>query len=216
MTRQLVISGVGGRLRGYYTDDGPQVLTLPRDLAQDGTLANRPTAGIAGRLYFATDDGGGTLYRDTGLAWEQIAGALGAGLLMATRTFTETTGAATYTATVALPAGSIVHDVIWHNTAVWTASTSATLDVGDDDDADGYFTAIDLTAAPVADTVGAGGVSSFKGDTGAGAYSGLTKYCAVAKTITATVVTVGASGNAGRSRLFVAYATPTAVAAVKA
>lgn len=37
-----------------------------------GTLAARPAAATAGRLYFATDDNGGTLYRDTGAAWTQI------------------------------------------------------------------------------------------------------------------------------------------------
>lgn len=38
-----------------------------------GTLAARPAAGTAGRLYTATDTNGGTTYRDTGAAWAQIA-----------------------------------------------------------------------------------------------------------------------------------------------
>lgn len=38
-----------------------------------GTLAARPAAGTAGRLYFATDVNSGTLYRDNGSTWDQIA-----------------------------------------------------------------------------------------------------------------------------------------------
>lgn len=37
-----------------------------------GTLAGRPAASVAGYHYFATDDNGGTVYRDTGVAWNQI------------------------------------------------------------------------------------------------------------------------------------------------
>lgn len=39
-----------------------------------GTLAGRPAAGIRGRYYFATDDNGGRLYRDTGAAWVRVGG----------------------------------------------------------------------------------------------------------------------------------------------
>ena len=35
--------------------------------------------------------------------------------------FTETTGAGTYTGTVAIPAGATVLDVIWRNTVLWAA-----------------------------------------------------------------------------------------------
>lgn len=38
-----------------------------------GTLASRPAAATAGRLYVATDVNGGTPYRDTGSAWVQAA-----------------------------------------------------------------------------------------------------------------------------------------------
>lgn len=41
-----------------------------------GTTAARPAAGTAGRVYFATDDDGGTLFRDNGSSWVQIAGGL--------------------------------------------------------------------------------------------------------------------------------------------
>src|SRR5438093_1993261 len=40
-----------------------------------GTLAGRPSPdGIGnGRYYFATDQGGGTFYRDNGTAWVQVS-----------------------------------------------------------------------------------------------------------------------------------------------
>lgn len=137
------------------------------------------------------------------------------GLVVAERTFVETTGAGTYTATVAIPAGAWLMDLLWLNTALWTAASSATLDVGDDDDPDGMLDGINLKSAPAADLA----ISYRDGDTGVGddsAAFGPIRYYAAAKTITATVVTVGASGAAGRSRLVVVYATPAAVAAVKA
>lgn len=43
------------------------------DVIQRGALASRPAAGTAGRLYHATDVAGGTLYRDSGSAWEAVA-----------------------------------------------------------------------------------------------------------------------------------------------
>jgi len=63
------------------------------------------------------------------------------------RHFTETTGAGTYTAAVSLPAGATVLDIIIDGVALWTATTSAELIVGDGTDPDGYYTAVDLKAA---------------------------------------------------------------------
>jgi hypothetical protein len=138
----------------------------------------------------------------------------GTPVIAAERTFTEA-GAGSYTATVTIPAGSTVLDVYFRNTVLWTAATSAALNVGDGDDADGYFTAIDVKAAPAADTATVpGGVSSLLQGAGSGAYKGVQKYYPSAGMITATIVSVGA-GTAGRSRLLVTYMTPVAVAATK-
>lgn len=125
-------------------------------------------------------------------------------------TFTEA-GAGTYVATVPVPAGSTVLDVIWRNTVLWAAATSATMSCGDDDNATGYYTATNIKTTPVADTNGAGAGLSTRLSLGAsaGAYKGgAGKFCATAKTITCTVTTVGA-GTAGRSRLLVQYTVPT-------
>lgn len=137
--------------------------------------------------------------------------------VMEMRSFTETATAGTYTGVVTVPANSLIIDVVWKNNALWTAATSATLCVGDADDADGYFKDINLKTAPLAASVTVPtSISSLLEDTGSGAYKGLQKYSTAAQVITATVVTVGETGDAGMSSLFVTYSTPTAVVATKA
>jgi hypothetical protein len=49
---------------------------LGTPLMYSATLANRPAAGIAGRIFFRTDSPFG-IYRDTGSAWDLIAGSSG-------------------------------------------------------------------------------------------------------------------------------------------
>lgn len=47
----------------------PSGLVLGTQVVMAGALAARPGAGLPGRLYLATDEAGGTLYRDSGTAW---------------------------------------------------------------------------------------------------------------------------------------------------
>ncbi|MBA3356232.1 MAG: hypothetical protein H0U18_09940 [Pyrinomonadaceae bacterium] len=47
--------------------------TLGGTVVKVGTLAARPAASLADRLYLATDTYGGTLYRDTGSAWVTVS-----------------------------------------------------------------------------------------------------------------------------------------------
>lgn len=60
----------------YVTTATDSTLTnekvLGTDVILSGTIAARPAASIAGRLYFATDDDGGTLFRDNGSSWVTI------------------------------------------------------------------------------------------------------------------------------------------------
>jgi hypothetical protein len=128
---------------------------------------------------------------------------------VAERTFVETTGPGTYTATVVIPAGGTITEIIWRNTALWTASTSAVLNVRTEDQAGEFIADYNIKVGPSADAAGVGGLCW-------GPISGLSKYCAAEKTVTATVVTVGETGDAGRSRLLVLYSVPTPVAATKA
>jgi len=150
-----------------------------------------------------------------GVTWYVMGAGSAGGVIVKSRHFTESGAAGTYTATVAVPSYATVLDVRWSNQALWTAGTSATLNVGDTEDADGYFDAVDVKAAPIADVNGAGGISCFLKDTGAGVYAGLTKHLPAGTTITATVVTVGTSGTAGRSRLTVVYAAGLGEGAAK-
>jgi hypothetical protein len=128
-------------------------------------------------------------------------------------TFTET-GAGTYTGTIALPAGSQILDVAVHGIALWDAATSASLVVGDGSSANGFFTATDLKATDLL----AGEVNNIEHPGGkAGAYIASEQrvlYSAAARNVIGVVTSVGA-GTAGRTRLVVTYANPTAVAATK-
>ncbi len=116
------------------------------------------------------------------------------------RTFTETTGAGTYTGTVAVPAGATVLNIVILGVALWTATSSATLVVGDGSTADAHYTAKNLKSG---------------GDLAAGdALNTVTAiYSASARSVVGVITTVGAAGDAGRTRMVVVYALPLATAA---
>lgn len=125
-------------------------------------------------------------------------------------------GAHTYTATIPIPAGATVLDVIFRNTVVWAAATSASMTCGDTATATGYFTATNVKTTPAADTNGGGAGLSSRLSLGAsaGAYKGGGGvFYPTADNIVCTIVSVGA-GTAGRSRLLVEYALPVAQAVV--
>ena len=125
------------------------------------------------------------------------------------RTFTET-GAGTYTATVTVPAGATIHDIIVNGVALWTAATSATMIVGDGTDPDGYYTAVNLKAT---DLLAGESISFALAGGKAGAYIANSqvspRYSAAARTISGVVTSVGA-GTAGRTRMTVLYSAPRA------
>ena len=164
-------------------------------LLDNGDATYTPQAFIANAW---VNIGGPTLSGFTNALIPEAAGPV----YVQERTFTETTGAGTYTATVAVPAGHSVLDVLVINTALWTATTSADMTIGDGGDADGYFASFDLKTVPGVITGGAYGLNLH--DDG-GAYTD-GKYLGSAYTITITAVTVGAAGNAGRTRVLVLLA----------
>lgn len=130
-------------------------------------------------------------------------------------TFTEN-GAGTYTATVPLPAGATLHDIIVNGVVLWAAAVSAVLIVGDGTDPDGYFTDVDLKAVDLL----AGESLSFALAGGqAGAYIASSqvspRYAAAARSIIGVVTSVGA-GTAGRTRMTVVYSAPLAADAIAA
>lgn len=127
-------------------------------------------------------------------------------------TFTETTGAGTYTGSVTVPANAWIHDIVIYGVVLWTATTSATMKVGDVADDDGWYTGINLKGTDLL----ADEVISFNQSGGKeGVYlvqaTGLlnTSYSASARVISGIVITVGAAGSAGRTRMLVFYTDPT-------
>lgn len=122
-------------------------------------------------------------------------------------TFTEA-GAGTYTGSVAVPAGATILDIIVNAVALWTAATSAALDVGDVDDPDGYYIGINLKAT---DLIAGESMSFALAGGKAGAYIANAqvspRYSATARVISGIVTSVGA-GTAGRTRMTVVYHLP--------
>jgi hypothetical protein len=124
-------------------------------------------------------------------------------------TFTETTGAGVYTASLALPAGATIQDIIVNGVALWDSQTSATMIVGDGTDPDGYYTAIDLKAT---DLLAGESISFALAGGKAGAYIANSqvspRYNAAAVNIIGEITKVGSSGTAGRTRMVVIYVLP--------
>lgn len=125
-------------------------------------------------------------------------------------------GAGAYTAAVTLPADSTVLDIQVYAEAVWDAGTSASLEIGDGDDPDGFYTAVnlkatDLTADQALTFAAQGGVGGAYLTAGSDTHFTNT-YSDEARTITATVDSVGA-GSAGRTRVLVIYVTSGTVEA---
>jgi hypothetical protein len=123
--------------------------------------------------------------------------------------FTETTGAGVYTGSVTVPAGASILDIIVSGIALWNPATSALLDVGDAGDADGYYTQVDCKAT---DLLAGESISFALAGGKAGAYIANSqvspRYSASARTISAVLTTVGASGTTGRTRVTVVYHLP--------
>ena len=128
-------------------------------------------------------------------------------------------GAGTYTADFKLPPNATLIDIIVEAEALWTAATSAVIDVGDTNDPDGYFSAVNLKATDLlaGESISLGSTQVNGGDGAAYVIVGTSthlnrRFSADARTITAVVTSVGA-GTAGRTRVTVVYAVgnPTSI-----
>jgi len=126
--------------------------------------------------------------------------------------FTEE-GAGVYTGTIALPAGARIIDIGVDGIALWTAGTSASMKVGDADDDNGFFTATNLKATDLL----AGEINNLEHPGGkAGTYIASEQrvlYSATARNIIGVVTVVGTDATTGRTRMYVCYSVPVAVAA---
>ena len=125
--------------------------------------------------------------------------------------FTETSGAGTYTASIELPAGATLHDIIINGVALWDNAGTATLIAGDTTDPDGYYTAVNLKAT---DLLAGESISFALAGGKAGAYIANSqvspRYSATARTVSVSVTTASTGGTAGRTNGLIVYAAPTA------
>lgn len=159
---------------------------------------------------------GSTAITATPAQINSLAAVTGVPVQTARVSYTEN-GAGTYTGSVVVPAGGLIVDIKVWSSALWTAATSALMDVGDVADPNGWFAAIDMKATDllVGEEIN---FENFGGKQGAYlvAASGTrtTAYSASARTISGVIVSVGA-GTAGRSFMEVLWTIPTATAAVK-
>jgi len=191
-------------------------------LALSGTTAQRPVNAENGQIFYDNSLRTSLVFNDTPTTggWQSPSGSVAAEISL-----TETDGAGTYTGDVTIPAGAEILDIIVIADALWTATTSASLEVGDYTtagvaiDADGFYTAVNLKATDLL----AGESLSFAQSGGkAGAYNTGTnthwtnRRAATARLLRSRVVTVGAAGNAGRTRVIVFYCLTNAINATKA
>jgi hypothetical protein len=118
------------------------------------------------------------------------------------------TTAGAYTASVTLPAGAHLLDILVEGVTLWDSGTSATGIVGDAADDDGYFTAVNCKAT---DLLAGESISFALAGGKAGAYIANSqvspRYSATARVITAKITTVGTS-TAGETRVSVIWAQP--------
>jgi len=120
--------------------------------------------------------------------------------------FTED-GGTTITGSVAIPAGSLVLDIKVRNTVLWDDGTSATMIVGDDDDANGFFAAVNVKATDL--VVGEEiNFENFGGKQGVylvAATGHRAVYYPAANNIIGVVTSGGQDGSAGRTLMTVIY-----------
>jgi len=130
-------------------------------------------------------------------------------------TFTETSGAGTYTGTMALPAGSRIIDIGCDGQVLWNSAGACALVVGDAGSANGFFTSTDLKATDLL----AGEINNLEHPGGkAGSYIASEQrnlYSATARNVIAVVTQASGTGTAGRTRVYVTYTVPVPTAATK-
>lgn len=119
--------------------------------------------------------------------------------------------AGVYTASVTVPGGSTILDILVNGVALWNNGTSATLKVGDATDDDGYYTAVDLKAT---DLLAGESISFDEAGGKAGAYIANSqvspRYSASDRVISAIVTTVGTVPTTGSTRIQVLWIQTTA------
>lgn len=155
-----------------------------------------------------------------------INGATGTGQVITKSCLLTENGAATsYTATFALPAGAVLHNIRVIAQALWNG-TSASLKVGDTAVGDGYFIGVNLKAVDllVNEVLSVEDGDLWGGKNGAylvaatgqrgPTASNFGQYYAAGSNIIAVVTPGAADGSTGRTLIEVEYSVPVAVAQV--
>jgi hypothetical protein len=161
---------------------------------------------------------GGVAYTGSAADLNKSAGAAAAfatQTLTQEVTFTETSGAGTYTGTMVLPAGSRIIDIGCDGQALWNSAGACALVVGDGGSANGFFLSTNLKATDLL----AGEINTIEHPGGlAGAYIGAEQrvlYSATARSVIAVVTQASGTGTLGRTRVYVVYSVAAPVAATK-
>lgn len=145
-----------------------------------------------------------------------------------TELFTEDATTLTHTATVVIPAGSILMDIIVTPEVLWTDS-SAAFTCGDANSANGWFTSCNLAATDLvlgeklmaSDSSYWGGVNgaylvAATGRFGQQSTNMISGYCPTVYSVIGVVTVSTPSGTAGRTRMTVLYHAGQAVTPVLA
>lgn len=118
------------------------------------------------------------------------------------------TTAGAYSASVVIPAGAHLLDILVEGVTLWDSGTSATMIFGDAADDDGYYTAVNLKAT---DLLAGESISFALAGGKAGAYIANSqvspRYSSSTRTIAGKVTTVGTS-TAGETRAVVIWCQP--------
>lgn len=156
---------------------------------------------------------------------DPAAGTTGV-LLTKRATFAETATGVSHVATIAVPAGAVIHSIRVIPRVLWAPTTSATLKVGDTADDDGFFTGVnlkatDLLVGEVLDTTSStlwGGkegayLVAATGRRGPTSSNFGMSYVA-GSNILGTITVVDPTATTGRTDLEVSYSVPTTVSPV--
>lgn len=142
-----------------------------------------------------------------------VGQASAVGLQRITARFVEN-GAGVYVADFIIPAGTEIYDIVVTAEALWSAATSALLEVGEVADPDGFYTAVNVKATDLlaGESVSLQSATVIGGKGGAYTTVGTSthmgpRFSAAERTVTARVTSVGA-GTAGRTRVSVLFFGP--------
>ena len=122
--------------------------------------------------------------------------------------------AGTYTASVTIPEGSYINDIIVQAVTTWDSTTSAGLILGDEDDPNGYLETTNLLSGFTSGIATSVLAESGAGLGAAGVYimdasgTGGGVYKAGTRTVTVSITTGGA-GTVGETRVVVVWSKPT-------